>query len=255
MIGASKYQASEMQAGSVYDVAIDIYSLCVLTHETLVLTEQTRSISEIDLNNLVNSGMLQHPEDRPTSLEMQDAITDIIGGHDVNWSLFSYFTADKYYVINAARQENENSMAALDLVRLLRAHNPDNFYSDCIDSLSFWTRKGSNKQQVLLRLAAQYCHQLGLEDLRNFFMEATAKERRRELFQLQWQYSARVYYHASSLIINISDITKIGTSQSAIDLRKARCLQRVLDVFYLEGIYVDYAFFKTVCKTLREKDI
>jgi hypothetical protein len=254
-VGPPKYQAPEMQAGSVYGAAVDVYSLCVLMQETLALTEQTRSISKIDLNNLVDSGMLQHPENRPTPLEMQDAITDIIGGHDVNWSPFSYFIARKDYVIDAARQENEDSMAALDLVRLLRAHDPDKFISDRIDSLPSWTRIGTNNQRVSLRLAARFCHQLGLEDLRSFFMDATAKGRRKGPFQLQWHHSARVHYHAPSLMINISDVTKIGTSKSAIDLTKARCLQRVLGVSHLEGVYVDHAFFKMVCKILREEDI
>ena len=129
--------------------------------------------------------MLQHSENCPTSLEIQDTITDIIDDYNVNWSPFSYFTADKYYIINAACQENKNLITALDLVRLLRVYNPNNFYSDCIDSLSFWTRKDSNKQQVLLRLAAQYYYQLDLEDLRNFFIEVIVKKYRRELFQLQ----------------------------------------------------------------------
>lgn len=254
MVGASKYRAPEMQANSVYDAAVDVYSLCVLTNETLALTG-TRPVSRIDLNDLVNSGMLHHPENRPTPVQLQNAITDIIGGHDVSWSPFLYFVAHKTYVINAVRQEHEDAMAALDLVRLLRAHDPDEFISDRIDSLPSWTRIGTNNQQVSLRLAARYCHQLGLEDLRSFFMNATAKGRRKGPFQLHWNHSARVHYHAPSLMVNISDITKIGSSQSAIDLTKARCLQRVLGVSYLEGIYVDHAFFKQVCEILRKKDI
>jgi len=255
MVGPPKYRAPEMQAGSVYDAAVDVYSLCALTHETIALTGQMQPITRIDLNNLIDRGMLQHPDTRPTPSEMEDAITDIIGGHDVNWSPFTYFTARKKYVINAARQEHEDSIAALDLVTLLRAYDPDKFISDCIDSLPPWTRIGTNKQQVSLRLAARYCHQLGLEDLRSFFMDATAKGRRKGPFQLQWHHIARVHYHAPSLMINISDITKIGTSKSAIDLSKARCLQRVLGVSHLEGFYVDHAFFGHVCKILREKDI
>jgi len=254
MVGLPKYQAP-MQADSVYDAAVDFYSLCALTHETIALTRQMLPITRIGLNNLIDSGMLQHPDTRPTPSKLKDAIQDIIGGHDVNWSPFTYFTARIKYVINAARQEHEDSIEALDMIILLRAYNPDKFIYDFIDSLPPWEKIGTNKQQVSLRLAARYCHQLGLEDLRSFFMETTAKGRRKGPFQLQWHQSARVHYHAPSLMIKISDITKIGTSKSAIDLSKARCLQRVLGVSHLEGIYVDHAIFRHVCNILRQKDI
>ncbi len=254
MVGLPKYQAP-MQADSVYDAAVDVYSLCALTHETIALTRQMLPITRIGLNNLIDSGMLQHPDTRPTPSKLKDAIQDIIGGHDVNWSPFTYFTARIKYVINAARQEHEDSIEALDMIILLRAYNPDKFIYDFIDSLPPWEKIGTNKQQVSLRLAARYCHQLGLEDLRSFFMETTAKGRRKGPFQLQWHQSARVHYHAPSLMIKISDITKIGTSKSAIDLSKAQCLQRVLGVSHLEGIYVDHAIFRHVCNILRQKDI
>jgi len=180
-----KYQISEIQVGSVYNAAVDIYSLCVLIQETLALTKQTRSISKIDFNNFVDSNILQHSENRSTSLKMQNAITDIIDDYNVNWLSFLYFIARKNYVIDAARQENKNSIAALDLVRLLRAHDSNKFISDRIDSLSFWTKIKTNNQQILLRLIARFCYQLDLEDLRNFFINIIVKKRRKKLFQLQ----------------------------------------------------------------------
>ena len=254
-IGLLKYQAPEMQADLAYDNAVDVYSLCTLTEEALGLTEPALPITRTDLTILVQNGMLQHPEARPKPSETQNVITDLIGGYDVDWSSFSYFVAEKDYVINGVRQEYDDLIAALDLVRVLRAFDPDKFISDRVCSLPHWTRTGTDNQQVSLRSAAKYCHQLDLEDLRSFFLEASAKGRTKGSFQLRWRYGARIYYHGPSLMVNISDITKIGTSQLAIDLKKARCKQQVLGIPHLEGIYVDHAFFEDVCTILRRKDI
>ena len=86
-------------------------------------------------------------------------------------------------------------------------------------------------------------------------MEVINKGRKKGSFQLCWHYNARIHYHAPSLMVNISDVSKIGTFWSAIDLKDARCVQRVLGVPNLEGFYVNYAFFEDVCRTLRESDI
>ncbi len=43
MVGAPKYRAPEMQANSVYDAAVDVYSLCILTNETLELTNRWKT--------------------------------------------------------------------------------------------------------------------------------------------------------------------------------------------------------------------
>ena len=108
MVGLPKFQAPEMQADSVYEAAVDIYSVCALTQKTLSSTNQMLPITRTDLENLVTSGMLQHPETRPTPLEMQETITDLIGGYSVDWSPFTFFTISKRDIINATRQEHDD---------------------------------------------------------------------------------------------------------------------------------------------------
>lgn len=199
--------------------------------------------------------MSQHPAARPRPVKVEDMMTDIIGGYGVDWSSFASFIAHKKYVIPGVRQGDEDLISALKLVRLLRAYDPERFLSDSLNSLPLGISRGDEQQHVSLRQTAKFCHQLGLEDLRSFFMEESAKGRTREPFELCWHYNARIHYHSPSLMVNISDIAKIDRSQSVIDTRKARCRQKVLGIPHLEGIYVDHAFFQDVCTSLRREDI
>lgn len=199
--------------------------------------------------------MSQCPETRPTPLKIQATMIDAIGGYNVDWSPFAAFTAYKKYVINGNRDEDDNLIDALDLVRLLRAYKPDTFMSDLLCSLPWWVRTGTDQQKVSLRMAAKFCHQLGLEDLRGFFMEESTKGRTKGPFKILWSYNVRIHYHFPSSMVNISDIMKIGTSQSVIDLGKALYRQQVLGVAHLQGVYVDYAYFERVCRELRHRNI
>lgn len=242
MSASEAYHAPEMQAGQPYSNSVDIYSLSMVI-QRVISNNSTLFATDAYLRNLITQGLTEDPKARLTPSKLRLAFEQTIGSLEADWPPFKQFSAEKEIALDFDCHDDNIFIASKSLQAVLTAlRRSGNEAANLSDSR--WAYRHRRKW-INLKAATKYCFKYKLTELENLFTEQIVKypdiDKR---YFISFSVHFHIWYHAPSLMINISQIllmAEIDSLESLDDYIATQCL-RVLGPW--KGDYLDLLAFQ-----------
>ena len=203
-----------MKIGQKYDNRIDIYSwsmvakkilsTCLISEEDTVprtspLPSTASMLERSFRQSLVEPGIAERPEDRPTPTSIEAMFNRVLGTLNTEWPPFKTIFATKILPIRCYRCNGVEKVLRKDLQQVLKALSLSGTISH--STQTGWSH-GKGKL-INLRSAAEHCRRQNLTSLASTLMDdlGTSQTEKRESV-IDFSVAVPVYYHAPSRIVN-----------------------------------------------------
>ena len=237
LVANERFRAPEMQSAGAYTASIDVFSICAVVCHLLGVSQSRELLTDADIAYLLEQGLSKIPASRPRPSFLRSYYQQVIGHHAAPWPPFRSFLLKRYLNLRCAHLD-ETLIQAEDLQEVLKASIP-------FSSLPSWIN--GIVDPVTLRRAAKICHHLNLHMLESTFRDnIRLEDQKAETFTIPYTAESSIYYHAPSLMVNISQALNLAGRPPCVALADVQHYQIVIGEPKWKGIYVDSESFSRI---------
>lgn len=257
IVGHERYRAPEM-TGEAYATNVDVYALSKLVRECLSLRKCCHPSDP--LSDIVTLGLTQDAAKRPSASQLSETFHKFSSGHYGEPFHFFYVRRRFNFACTDSFDEVDRYVRVADVLDVLDVYTGCDPTVACARLGPFKVAENGN------RFDGSYCR---LKKAQKIFSKCNihwactliSGEREKPWFtkrdpiwcDLSYSMEFRVYYHAPSMMVNISNLLyctgKVGRSLTQ-DVSAPALVQEVRGEAAWEGIYVDHESFLKICELL-----
>lgn len=255
IVGNERYRAPEMN-GSLYDAKVDVYALSKLVKECLSLREAY--LRKDPVSEIAALGLMEDAAERPSASHLCQSF-DLFGGGHYETAFHTFYVRRRFVLkcANNLGEPEQTHVRVADLFEVLRAYKS---YTPFMEPGSLGPLKeivhlgkGYNGSYCTLNKALKVlekCDCVGID-----FLSHRSKTAVRAWSEISHFGKFLVYYHAPSMMVNISNVLNITGDagvRACSSVPAPNLVQEVRGMPGLEGNYIDRVSFDTVCQVLKD---
>ena len=243
VVGDAKYRAPEMNGTSLYTAKVDVYTLAAVIQSLSRNADSVQEPLDPELSNLLASALLHDPDERTSASQICNSVQELTEGD--YGPLFRRWKATRIFRLRC----QYNGEDYLTLESDLRIVVQECFH---INLRTYELQAQTNNKYwplyVPFALARTFFPSDAIYDLHDDEDELRFRFRRSESMTRHYRHSFSIFYHASSMKINIRQL--LATTCRDLDhlnLQPSH-VQEVYGNSEIEGTYINIEAFQELCE-------